>query len=185
MSKEGLLALRQICFLFNRNGIFSGYAIGTGGKIKGDIAGTPHARRFVTGTWLERCVKEIVQDFLNLQPARIGCMQNICGVRPDGRKFELDTLLMIDEEIYWIESKSGDYQMDDILRYATIGKMLALPDDRIYVVAGNVSCAADPAEIRRNHGIRVINPIDLFVLVENLESQYLKPKETGVPVQPK
>lgn len=183
MGNEGIFVLRQMCFLLRRNHVFSSYDINTKGTITGNIAGTHEARHFVTGTWLERCVKEIVQDFLNLQPARIGCMQNVCGVRPDGKTFEADTFLMVDEDIYMIESKSGDYHKDDIERYATIGKMLALPENRIFVVAGNTAHAGGPEEILREHGVQLISPSELFELVEMLESVHLKSGSTDTASQ--
>jgi len=107
--KKHAAMIRNLCFMLQKNGLFEEYSFDQStNRARGIVAGDERALGFLTGGWLERCVKVCVDGFLNLEHERFECVLNAEVHRPIGpdgikRKFEMDILLRIDQRIYWWE----------------------------------------------------------------------------------
>lgn len=97
----------------------------------------PRAINFFTGGWLERYIKNEVLSALNWsRPGKaVHVLQGAQIILPNGDDFELDLLVASEEDIYWFEVKSGDYQQY-VQKYAKMSSLLGLgPSHSIMVLA--------------------------------------------------
>jgi len=89
------------------------------------------AQNFFSGQWLERYIVQQVQAAINTirsqteKPVAFDYLANPKIVLANGQDGELDLIFQVNETIYWIESKSGDYQQH-ISKYSMIAKTLNL-----------------------------------------------------------
>jgi hypothetical protein len=97
----------------------------------------PRAINFFTGGWLERYIKNEVLAALNWsRPGKpVHVLQGAQITLPNGDDFELDLLVASEEDIYWFEVKSGDYQQY-VQKYAKMSSLLGLgPSHSVMVLA--------------------------------------------------
>ena len=91
----------------------------------------PRAQRFFAGQWLERFVLNKVREVRSQVAAEVEgelpfqYLLNPQIVLPNGDDFELDLLAAIGNSVYWIESKSGDYQQH-VGKYSRFARTLGL-----------------------------------------------------------
>lgn len=99
--------------------------------IKAKTTTLPLAQNFFSGQWLERFVLLSVQSTVNqLREECAGGIEfsyllNPQISLPNGDDFELDLFFHINNNFYWIEAKTGDYQQH-ISKYSKISKLLNL-----------------------------------------------------------
>lgn|GEM_PF-503008 len=100
----------------------------------------PRAINFFTGGWLERYIKNEVVSALNWsRPGRpVHVLQGAQITLPNGDDFELDLLVASEDDIYWFEVKSGDYQQY-VQKYAKMSSLLGLGPSRSIMVLADLS----------------------------------------------
>jgi|LDZT01.1.fsa_nt_gi hypothetical protein len=117
----------------------------------------PTAIKFFTGQWLERFIKtEVKNSIRKLEtPIKFAYLTNPQIILPNGDDFELDVLFSIDEEIFWFEAKTGDYQ-NYVDKYSRMAKLLQLDNKHAFMVLTEVNeqnCIA----LRKIFGMEVVN----------------------------
>lgn len=91
----------------------------------------PAAQKFFNGQWLERFVLQKVQAVYeqfrreSSLSLRMETLVNPHIILQNGNNFELDVLVSFDNQVYWIEAKSGDYQTH-VAKYSNFSKTLQL-----------------------------------------------------------
>lgn len=117
----------------------------------------PTAINFITGQWLERFIKtEVKNSIRKLEtPIKFAYLTNPQIILPNGDDFELDVLFSIDEEIFWFEAKTGDYQ-NYVDKYSRMAKLLQLDNKHAFMVLTEVNeqnCVA----LKKIFGMEVVN----------------------------
>lgn len=100
----------------------------------------PAAINFVVGGWLELYVRTVLHKVIReTRPdATFSTLENPQVTLPSGEDFELDLLLEVDGEVWWIEMKSGGFQRH-IAKYNRISKLLGLRPERSFMVLCDAS----------------------------------------------
>jgi hypothetical protein len=121
---------------------------------------TPAAINFLSGGWLEHYIRDKVVSIVTTHPSTMetsyAFMKNPRIVLPGGEDFEFDFLLLVENSVFWIEAKTGEY-MDYIAKYSRVSKLLNLsrnsnllvlvdapePDSNISARYGISCCSVD------------------------------------------
>lgn len=100
----------------------------------------PKAINFFTGGWLERYIRSQVLSALNWsRPGqKVSYLSGIQVILPNGDDFELDLLVAAEQDVFWFEAKTGDYQQF-VQKYAKISNLLGLTPQRSVMVLTDVS----------------------------------------------
>ena len=86
-----------------------------------------HVQNFFSGQWLERYATQVLLSTVNehqLDP--IECVTNAQITLANGDNFEFDIMFYHRERIYWVETKTGNYQ-EHIAKYSRFAEYLNLP----------------------------------------------------------
>jgi len=119
----------------------------------------PTAQNFFSGQWLERYIIQQVQDTVSglqaqaEQPIDFGYVANPRITLANDQEGELDLLFHFNEQIYWIETKSGDYQQH-ISKYSMIARTLNLDEKHALMVLTDIP-ASRSAELTALFGMGV------------------------------
>lgn len=100
----------------------------------------PKALNFFAGKWLERFIRsQVISLIKQVNPnVNFSYLSNPQIKLPNKDDFEIDFLLEIENEIYWFEAKSGDYQRY-IDKYSKISKMLNLDIYHSFMVLTDIT----------------------------------------------
>lgn len=117
----------------------------------------PTAINFFTGQWLERFIKlEIKNSIRKLgKPVKFEFLTNPQIILPNGDDFELDLLLYLEDEIFWFEAKTGDYQ-NYVDKYSRMSKIMQIDNQHSFMVLTEVSnqnCVA----LKQLYGMEVVS----------------------------
>jgi hypothetical protein len=93
---------------------------------------------FLSGQWLERFVKTQIKSLVEERQLSFSYLINPQIILPNGDDFELDILFEIEQEIYWFEAKTSDYQKY-IDKYSRMSKLLDLDRSQCYMVLTDVT----------------------------------------------
>jgi hypothetical protein len=111
--------------------------------LKAKTTRLPTAQNFFSGQWLERYIVQQVQAAISTiraqtdQPIDFGYIINPQILLPNGQDGELDLIFHVNGVIYWIETKSGDYQQH-ISKYSTLAKTLNLDPNHALMVLTDI-----------------------------------------------
>lgn len=103
----------------------------------------PTAQNFFSGQWLERYIMQQVGVAVNTVRAQstesvdFGYVANPHITLANEQEGELDFLFYVNEAIYWIETKSGDYQQH-ISKYSMIARTLDLDEHHAIMVLTDI-----------------------------------------------
>lgn len=98
----------------------------------------PKALNFFSGQWLERYAHKQVVSTCEAAGQRYTRIMNPQINLPNGDDFELDLLFAIEDDIFWFEAKTGDYQRY-IEKYSRMARFLALEPSRAFLILTDVS----------------------------------------------
>ncbi len=100
----------------------------------------PTAINFFTGQWLERFIKTQVIKSINQlnRPFKFAYLNNPQIILPNGDDFELDIIFSIEEEFFWFETKTGDYQ-NYVEKYSKVAKIMKLNKEHCFMILSEVS----------------------------------------------
>jgi hypothetical protein len=93
------------------------------------------ALNFISGHWLERFIKEQVIQVIESTNSSLkySYLLNPQVILPDGADFELDVIFQIEEEIFWFEAKTGEYQRH-VDKYSQVSSLLDLDAKHAYMI---------------------------------------------------
>ncbi len=93
------------------------------------------ALNFISGQWLERFIKaQVIQVIESTNLAlNYSYLVNPQVILPDGADFELDVIFQIEEEIFWFEAKTGEYQRH-VEKYSQVSSLLDLDAKHSYMI---------------------------------------------------
>jgi len=180
LSENEVLMVKNTCLMLYRNGLLSRYEFESlDATIHGEVASSERAMKFLSGGWLETCIRIHVESFLNLTSHQIEFAQNVHVHRPrqsDGteKNFEMDALLAVDGTLYWWEAKSGQYTPEHTHRYASVANELDLPGDQCFLILGEPHTDSDLRlfHLEKNIGFRIIQPQHIPGVVEEIEMRH-------------
>lgn len=119
----------QFCTLLHNIAFLSNYRYERSPKfqIYATANTIPQAINFLTGHWLEIYVKVVVLERIYAlnRPVQYTYLINPQIILPNGNDFELDLLFLIDNELYWIEAKTGNYQ-NYIHKYSQVADIIGI-----------------------------------------------------------
>jgi len=95
----------------------------------------------------------------------IGYLLNPQIKLPNGDDFEFDLLLSVENDIYWFEAKTGDYQRY-MEKYSKISKILELGFERSFMILTDITPTGAEA-------LRTIFYMNV-VLIENFSEEFNK-----------
>lgn len=99
------------------------------------------AQNFFSGQWLERfalmVIREVIEKISYLH-LTFSYLLNPKITLANGDKFELDCLFQMNNNIYWIECKTGDYQQH-ISKYSKFLRTLNLDDKRCFLLLADIT----------------------------------------------
>jgi predicted Zn finger-like uncharacterized protein len=103
----------------------------------------PNVQNFFSGQWLERYILqkmiEVVENFPNkysMHP-KWSYLINPQIILPNEDDFELDILFEVQNHIYWVEAKTGDYQ-SYIDKYTRMSKIIGVDNQHAFMVLTNM-----------------------------------------------
>jgi Domain of unknown function (DUF1887) len=181
LGREQVGGLVNICTLLQGIGYLSEFrhesiAKRISGKIRGHTPGSvgssDDAIKFINGGWLERCVRVHIRRFLNLDNIKIELAERVQITRPDARRFEMDTLLIVENSLYWWECKSGKVADENLLRYSEVAKSLDLSPECCFLVVADPQKGFDTDFVRNRYGFTVVPVERLEYAIEKIEDTH-------------
>lgn len=117
----------------------------------------PTAINFFTGQWLERFIKTEVKNTIRKleRPIKFAYLTNPQIILPNSDDFELDVMFYIEDEIFWFEAKTGEYQ-NYVDKYSKMAKLMQLDSKHSFMVLTEVNepnCVA----LKKVFGMEVLN----------------------------
>lgn len=110
--------------------------------LQGKVNKIPKAINFLNGGWLERYIKsaviEIIKSISNPIPLNYSYLKNPQIILPNGDYFELDIIFKIENEYFWFEAKTGDYQRY-IHKYSKVAEILDLDFKHAYMILTDIT----------------------------------------------
>ncbi|BBD60626.1 hypothetical protein NIES2109_34250 [Nostoc sp. HK-01] len=101
--------------------------------------GKAEITQFLNGGWFERFVYKKVAKLLAAQGLQYQYLRNPQIVFPNGDKFELDLLFLVNNELIWIECKSGQQSSSALKSYCERRRTLAVPKEKAFLVGLKLS----------------------------------------------
>lgn len=135
----------------------------------------PIAINFLTGHWLEIFIRKTIQDSLNSLQRDIEYtyLINPQIILPNGNDFELDVVFLVNDEIYWVEGKTGNYQQY-INKYSDMANILNLDKNHSFMVLTDTITSNTAYILSKTFNMTII-PVEEFkeeityIFQENLE----------------
>lgn len=135
--QEDIASNCQFCHRLHEIALLAQYSYERAPKcvIRARPSTAPTAQNFFSGKWLERFVlREAVSLVRARWPGRdVAWLLNPQIALPNGDDFELDVVIRVGEDFYWIEAKTGAYQ-DYLSKYSRVSRILSLDRDHALVV---------------------------------------------------
>lgn len=94
--------------------------------------------QFLNGGWFERYVYHQLAPKL-AQNGQVDCLVNPHLKFPNGDKFELDLLFVVDRRFLWVECKTGNHYSDCLPKYCQHGQILDIEKERAFLVGLGLS----------------------------------------------
>jgi hypothetical protein len=101
--------------------------------IYADIQNNGNVINFLTGDWFERFVYLQTCALLEEEEVAYSSLVNARVALPNEDDFELDILFLVNEQVIWIECKTGNIE-ERINKYSGIRKMFGIPPQKAIVV---------------------------------------------------
>ena len=110
-------------------------------RLEARASRSSEAQNFLSGKWLERYVMNRLICLAKRQTGKIdfACVANAEVTLPDRDDFEMDLLFRFNDQFYWVESTTGEYQ-DKVQKYSKIASdLLGLQRNQAIMVLTDVS----------------------------------------------
>lgn len=141
-------------------------------KLYGTVSGSAEAVRFISCGWMERCIHIYIHRLLNLEYAHIELLRNAAVQHPDGRSFEMDTVLWGNDQPCWREAKSAGYIPDTLAPNREVAVSLKFPRERCFLVLAEQPHESEWPSIHELSGFTVVQVENVGPLVEDIEDRH-------------
>lgn len=136
----------------------------------------PDNINFLTGDWLECYVRNLVEQHLRMQQIDYSIAANPIIMMPNGRQFEMDLIIKLNDDLVWIEIKSGEYK-SYLSKYEEVGQLLQIPPENRFLILANEKDAICES-LGRSREMNVLNlnmlKRELPGIVRNLSTEFVK-----------
>lgn len=156
-TQQEIQSCTQYCNKLYRATLLSHYHYDKRKKI---IRGTVQRRgdiiQFLNGGWFERAtLSQVKEKFAECQ--NLEFLVNPHLKFANGDRFELDILFLVDNELFWIECKTGDRYNDCLAKYCQHRQKLGVTKERAFLVGLGLS-EQDAEKWTKLWTITVVNP---------------------------
>lgn len=128
-------ALTQWCAMLRKYDLIDGYEQ-RGSELFIDISEMEKAFAFINGHWLEILMRAKITnwiiDHIN-EIQNFDVLSQVQIIKDDGRKSELDILIMVNNQVWWFECKSGSFS-DYYELFKEHKTLMGLPSNRCALV---------------------------------------------------
>jgi hypothetical protein len=133
------------------------------------------ALNFLSGNWLERYVRNRLIRLAKRQKAGKIDFSHIANAKvtlSNGDDFEMDLLFHVNDQFYWVESKTGGYQ-DKVQKYSEIASDLGLQRNQAIIVLTDVSQDAKTS-LSSRYNLSVISVDEVEATFERILKSHLR-----------
>ncbi|GEM87533.1 type II toxin-antitoxin system HicB family antitoxin [Meiothermus granaticius] len=166
-SQNDIGIVTQFCTVLKETGFLKSYTYSSKQRrIYGRLTAEGRMNNFLTGGWLERYAKSVVQLALRRRNLPHDLLANPVLIYPNGDRFEVDLLARTPSKFLMLECKTGNYDVA-LERHQRIAQDLRIPAKQlIYVLLGIPEQVLD--ELKNQWGFTFANEKTLEVELEKL-----------------
>ncbi|ADD29451.1 type II toxin-antitoxin system HicB family antitoxin [Meiothermus ruber] len=167
LSQQDIGINTQLCTLLKEGGLLKSYTYSPKQRrIYGRLADDGKTRGLITGGWLERYARQVVQLTLRRRNIPHDLLLNPVLLYPNGDRFEVDLLLRTPQLFLLLECKTGGYE-ENLERHQRIAADLRIPAKQVlYLLLGVPEAVLD--ELSRQWGFTFVNEKTLSERLERL-----------------
>ncbi len=138
--QEDVASITQLCTNLHQIAFLEEYKYHKSPRfiLRAKVNRIPKALNFFSGGWLERYIKTAIIKNISNYPIRYSYLKNPQILMPNGDDFELDILFNIENEIFWFEAKTGEYQKH-IQKYSNVAKILELDFQHSFMILSDIT----------------------------------------------
>lgn len=136
---ENMDRIRGFCKLLDDRSFLPCRYLSKQKMITAEPPANPHMINFFNGDWFELFVYQQICNLFDQQGIEYTSLTQVAGTLENGRDFELDIVFMINEQILWIECKSGQDYNKYLQRYTKLRERMKLPKERAFLVIADLS----------------------------------------------
>jgi predicted RNase H-like HicB family nuclease len=166
-SQNDIGAVTQLCTMLKEAGLLKSYTYSSKQRrIYGRLSAEGKVQGFITGGWLERYTKQVIQLSLRRRNIPHDLLANPSIVYPNGDRFEVDLLVRTPNRFLLVECKTGGYD-EALERHQRIAQDLRIPAKQVmYVLLGIPEAVLD--ELHNQWGFTFVNEKTLEGELEKL-----------------
>lgn len=166
-SQNDIGIVTQFCTVLKETGFLKTYTYSSKQRrVYGRLTAEGKMNNFLTGGWLERYAKSVVQLALRRRNQPHDLLANPVLIYPNGDRFEIDLMARTQAKFLMLECKTGNYDVA-LERHQRIAQDLRIPAKQvIYVLLGIPEQVLD--ELRNQWGFTFANERTLEVELEKL-----------------
>ncbi len=168
-SNQSIKYIRKWSNLLHRNKMIDSFYFLDESTIDVDIASIHDATYFINGFWLEIFLRRELALILRQNLNKIENFDILAQaeiVKPNQKSTEIDLLLMINEKVFWFESKSGNIGKTYFNRFTEHKKLFNLPSEQSLLLV---------PQMQLNQAEAVFNKTGMNMLyATNLQNQLQK-----------
>ncbi|HEU4740177.1 MAG TPA: type II toxin-antitoxin system HicB family antitoxin [Meiothermus sp.] len=166
-SQNDIGAVTQLCTMLKEAGLLKSYTYSSKQRrIYGRLSVEGKMQGFITGGWLERYAKQVIQLSLRRRNIPHDLLANPCIVYPNADRFEVDLLVRTQSRFLLVECKTGGYD-EALERHQRIAQDLRIPAKQVmYVLLGIPEPVLD--ELHNQWGFTFVSEKTLEVELEKL-----------------
>jgi hypothetical protein len=178
-TQEEIASVTQLCTNLHQIAFLEEYKYFRSPKfyLFSKVNNIPKALNFFSGGWLERYIKTAIEESIKSasHPVKLNYsyLKNPQIILPNGNDFELDIIYKIEDEIFWCEAKTGDYQRY-VQKYSNMSKILNIDEDHAFMILTDISEGGAKA-LKSIFKMNVVN-IDHFYNIFTAEVMRIKNK---------
>ena len=134
------------------------------------------ALNFLSGNWLERYVRNRLIGLAKRQTGKIDFpyVANVEVTLSNRDDFEMDLLFYVNDQLYWVESKTGKYKYrDKVKKYSKIASDLGLQRNQAIIVLTDVSQDAK-TDLSSLYHLSVISVDEVEATFERILKSHLR-----------
>lgn len=156
LSQQDIGTNTQLCTLLKEGGLLKSYTYSPKQRrIYGRLADDGKTRSLITGGWLERYARQVIQLTLRRRNIPHDLLLNPVLLYPNGDRFEVDVLLRTPQLFLLVECKTGGYE-ENLERHQRIAADLRIPAKQVmYLLLGVPETVLD--ELNRQWGFTFVN----------------------------
>ena len=128
--------------ILHKNKLIDGYVSYNNNRMEIDIAEIHRATKFINGYWLEVFLRSEISQFFRKNLDKIQSFDILAQVEvqmPDKKTSELDLLIMLNEQVYWFECKSGRVGKEYYSLFKKHRKYMQLPRTRSFLLVPDMN----------------------------------------------